>query len=53
MLHNDQIGALQLPAGRYTITVLTEQTLTCDKASKLLARFLRRPERQPRPPLAA
>lgn len=44
VLHNDAIGALKLPAGRYTITVLTEQTLSCQSASKKFAKFLRRPD---------
>ena len=43
VLHNDSIGALKLKAGRYVITVLTEQTLSCQKASKQFAKFLRRP----------
>ena len=52
VLHDDSIGALKLTAGRYVITVLTEQTLSCQKASKLFARFLRRPGRRPPQPLA-
>lgn len=44
VLHDDSIGALKLKAGRYVITVLTEQTLSCQKASKQFAKFLRRPD---------
>jgi hypothetical protein len=43
VLHNDRIGQLQLPAGRYEITVRTPGTLACADASKLFADFLRRP----------
>ena len=38
ILHNDRIGAANLPAGSYTIT--TETGLSCQAASQLLARFL-------------
>jgi hypothetical protein len=38
VLHNDRIGAANLPAGNYTIT--TDTGLSCQAASQLLARFL-------------
>src|SRR5262245_31274858 len=44
VLHNDRIGALSLPAGRYVITVRTPVNLTCQGASQLFAQFLRRPK---------
>lgn len=44
VLHNDHIGALQLPAGRYDVTVRTPATLSCADASKLFAKFLQRPD---------
>jgi hypothetical protein len=40
VLHNDQIGKLKLPKGNYRITLLDDQLLTCQKASKLFAQFL-------------
>jgi hypothetical protein len=40
VLHNDSIGALYLPAGAYTIVVLTPSTLTCTDASELFREFL-------------
>lgn len=40
VLHNDRIGKLQLPAGKYTITVRSPQKLSCDGASRLFTRFL-------------
>jgi hypothetical protein len=40
VLHNDRIGALQLPAGAYTITVLDSATMGCTEASHLLSQFL-------------
>ena len=43
VLHNDQIGNLSLPAGRYAVTVQTPVNLTCADASKLFASFLRLP----------
>ena len=33
VLHNDSVGALYLPAGSYTIVVLTPGTLSCSDAS--------------------
>ena len=40
VLHNDRIGAMQLPAGPYTITVLDSATMGCTEASQLLSQFL-------------
>ena len=40
VLHNDRIGRLKLPEGHYRIRVLDDQALTCERASKLFARFL-------------
>lgn len=38
VLHNDRIGAANLPAGNYTVT--TDTGLSCQAASQLFARFL-------------
>lgn len=40
VLHNDRIGAMQLPAGPYTITVLDTATMGCTEASHLFSQFL-------------
>jgi len=42
VLHNDRIGAMQLPAGRYTISLLSHNTpgLNCASASSDFAYFL-------------
>jgi hypothetical protein len=40
VLHNDRIGALRLPRGPYTITVLALDEPTCSRASRLFTRFL-------------
>ncbi len=42
VLHNDQIGAMKLPAGRYTISLLSHNTpgLNCALASNDFAYFL-------------
>jgi hypothetical protein len=40
VLHNDRIGAVQLPRGPYTITVLNSATMGCTEASRLFAEFL-------------
>jgi len=40
VLHNDRIGALNLPKGTYNVTVLNSATLSCASASKLFAEFL-------------
>lgn len=44
VLHNDRIGKLRLPAGRYRITVTRPEKVGCPKASRLFARFLQRPD---------
>jgi hypothetical protein len=44
VLHNDRIGSLSLPAGRYEIIVGTPTSLTCAQASDLFAKFLQRYE---------
>ncbi len=44
VLHNDRIGALPFPRGRYTITVLTGTAgLPCAQAASDFARFLQYP----------
>jgi hypothetical protein len=40
VLHNDNIGSLYLPAGRYRITLRAHEPLTCAQASSLLTSFL-------------
>jgi hypothetical protein len=40
VLHNDQIGKLDVPKGNYRIKVLDDQLLTCKRASKRFAEFL-------------
>jgi hypothetical protein len=40
ILHDDRIGALTLPAGHYTITVLDSASLSCTSASDLFRQFL-------------
>jgi hypothetical protein len=40
VLHNDRIGRLRLPQGRYRITVLAPNRLSCARASRLFTRFL-------------
>jgi hypothetical protein len=40
VLHNDHIGRLSLPRGQYRITLLAHARPTCQRASKLFARFL-------------
>jgi hypothetical protein len=42
--HNDHIGRLNLPAGKYQITTLRKGSPSCTKASKLFARFLQDPD---------
>ena len=39
VLHNDRIGAANLPAGSYSVTT-EDASLSCSEASKLFARFL-------------
>lgn len=40
VLHDDRIGALQVPAGPYAITIGTPDALTCGEASDLFRQFL-------------
>ena len=40
VLHNDHVGRMSLPAGRYQITILSSGTPSCAAASKLFTRFL-------------
>lgn len=40
VLHNDRIGALNLPKGNYNVTVLNGDKLSCAASSKLFAEFL-------------
>jgi hypothetical protein len=42
VLHDDRVGRLRIPAGDYAITLLGGN-ITCATASRLFARFLRRP----------
>jgi hypothetical protein len=44
VLHNDRIGRLRLPAGKYKITRLSKRSPTCARAEKLFARFLQHPD---------
>jgi len=44
VLHNDRIGRLRLPAGQYRITLLAKRRPTCQRAPKLFAKFLQRPD---------
>jgi hypothetical protein len=40
VLHNDHIGRLAIPRGRYRIVLLSVGSLSCSRAAVLLARFL-------------
>jgi len=40
VLHNDRIGALQLPAGNYNIYVINQAQLSCEHATDLFRQFL-------------
>jgi len=40
VLHNDRIGQLRLPRGRYWIILLRNRGLTCGQAAALFTRFL-------------
>jgi hypothetical protein len=40
VLHDDRVGRLVLPAGQYTITLLSAGRLSCARATRLFARFL-------------
>ena len=41
VMHNDHIGVFTVPAGSYTVTLLSAGPLTCDQAMSNFARFLR------------
>ena len=43
VVHNDRVGRLNLPAGRYTITTLGGR-LSCRASSRLFSRFLQDPD---------
>jgi hypothetical protein len=40
VLHDDRIGRLSVPKGKYQLTLLAVGRLSCDRASKLFAKFL-------------
>lgn len=40
VLHDDRIGKLSVPKGKYQLTLLAVGRLSCDRASKLFAKFL-------------
>ncbi len=40
VLHNDRVGAMQLPKGPYVITLLDTRTMGCTEAARLLGEFL-------------
>jgi hypothetical protein len=40
VLHDDTVGALYLPKGHYTVTLLNADALTCAQASDLFRQFL-------------
>lgn len=40
VLHDDRVGRLKLPKGHYRIRLIDDATLTCQRASRLFARFL-------------
>ncbi len=40
VMHNDHIGVFKVPAGSYTVTLLSAGPLTCDQAMSNFARFL-------------
>jgi hypothetical protein len=40
VLHNDRIGALEIPAGHYSIIVLDDRLLSCAEASDWFRQFL-------------
>jgi hypothetical protein len=40
VLHDDHIGNFRVPAGPYTVTLLSAGALTCDQAMNRFARFL-------------
>jgi hypothetical protein len=43
VVHNDRIGNLRVPGGRYLVTIGTSRRPTCAQSSRLLARFLQDP----------
>ncbi len=43
VLHDDHVGRLRIPAGRYEIFLLQRSGLSCSRASRLLTRFLASP----------
>jgi len=43
VLHDDRIGRLRLPAGRYRITLGPSEPIGCAASSRALTRFLARP----------
>ena len=44
VLHNDRVGRLKLPAGRYRITLGPSRPVSCKASSRAFARFLARPD---------
>lgn len=44
VLHNDRIGKLDLPKGKYRITLLRKRKPSCERAASLFAQFLQRPD---------
>ena len=40
VLHDDHVGKLSVPAGNYLITVANQSKLSCQRASRLFAKFL-------------
>lgn len=40
VLHNDRIGRLSVPKGKYQLTLLAVGRLSCERSSKLFAKFL-------------
>ncbi|HET6550442.1 MAG TPA: hypothetical protein VFG79_18400 [Solirubrobacter sp.] len=50
VLHDDRVGALRIPHGRYWVARTSAGRPTCAATTRLLGRFLRRPDgRLPRP----
>ena len=45
VLHNDKIGALNVPKGHYLFVPLAQSNLTCKQVVTLLRRFLAAPQR--------
>ncbi len=40
VLHDDRVGDLAIPAGKYTLSLISTQRMTCDQAASSLAQFL-------------